>query len=190
MRKVNARQFLEQSKHAAEWQRKTLNAARAAGHDVFQDCVMIDYAAIEQRVLALEGAPKKQLRNILFGMKYGMGSRKLYDYITSLDAFNTEAKLAADILIFERWQSEDRARIRRENAAIAYAAAEAGIVPPADRSCVTDHQGTITGRFTSNTPNFKEIDRVPSKWGFGTVDGRFVWNAPTEPESDMERDRR
>jgi hypothetical protein len=46
--------------------------------------------------------------------------------ITSLDAFNTEAKLAADILIFERWQSEDRTRIRRENAAIAYAAAEAG----------------------------------------------------------------
>ena len=49
MRKVNARQFLEQSKHAAEWQRKTLDAARAAGHDVFQDCV-IDYAAVEQRV--------------------------------------------------------------------------------------------------------------------------------------------
>jgi len=45
MRKVNARQFLEQSKHAAEWQRKTLDAARAAGHDVFQDCV-IDYAAV------------------------------------------------------------------------------------------------------------------------------------------------
>ena len=145
-----------------------------------------DYGSIEQRILALEGAPKKQLRNIFFGMKYGMGSRKLYDYITSLDAFNDEAKLAADILIFERWQSEYRARIRRENAAIAYAAVEAGIAPPAARSRTYNYQGTITGRFTTN---FKEIDRVP-KWVSGAVDGRFVWNAPKEPESDMERDRR
>jgi hypothetical protein len=41
--------------------------------------VTFDYGSIEQRILALEGSPKKQLRNILFGMKYGMGSRKLYD---------------------------------------------------------------------------------------------------------------
>ena len=185
MRKVNARQFLEQSKHAAEWQRKTLDAARAAGHDVFQDCV-IDYAAVEQRVLALEGAPKKQLRNILFGMKYGMGSRKLYDYITSLDAFDAETKLAVEILIFERWQNEDRARIRRENAAIAYAAAEAGIVPPADRSCVTDHQSTITGRLTMDAPNFKCVDRRPNRTLKPTG-----WNMiKLEQESDMERDRR
>ena len=39
MRKVNLASFLAQSKHAAEWQRDTLDAARAAGHDVFQDCI-------------------------------------------------------------------------------------------------------------------------------------------------------
>jgi hypothetical protein len=62
-----------------------------------------------------------------------MGSVKLYDYIASLDAFDAETKLAAEILIFERWQAEEAGRIRRENAAIAYAAAEAGIVTPIER---------------------------------------------------------
>ena len=45
MRKVNLASFLTQSKHAAEWQRKTLDAARAAGHDVFQDCIIVSHAA-------------------------------------------------------------------------------------------------------------------------------------------------
>jgi hypothetical protein len=40
-------------------------------------------------------------------------------------------------------------------------------------------QGTITGRFTTDAPNFKEIDRPAG-----------VWNQPTEEESDAERDRR
>ena len=42
--------------------------------------VTFDYGAIEQRVLALEGAPKKQLRNILFGMQYGMGSESRREF--------------------------------------------------------------------------------------------------------------
>ena len=59
------------------------------------------------------------------------------------------------------------------------AAVETGIVSSARRSRDYSHQGTITGRFTSNTPNFKEVDRPAG-----------VWNQPTEEESDMERDRR
>ena len=174
MRKVNTASFLAQSKHASEWQRDTLGAARAAGHHVFQDCVMIDYSKIEQRIMATS---RKQLRSIYYGMNFGMSAKKLYEKFTAL--LTPADKLKVEILIFERWQSEDRARIRRENAAIAYAAAETGIVPLTARSRAYSHQGTITGRFTTDMPNFKEIDRPAG-----------VWNPPTEEESDAERARR
>jgi hypothetical protein len=86
-------------------------------------------------------------------------------------------KLETDILLFERWQSQEAGRIRRENAQIHYAAAEKGIEPSIRRRRSTGYQGTITGRFSSRTPSFKNIDRT----------GRVY---DLEPESDIERDRR
>jgi hypothetical protein len=127
---------------------------------------------------------KKKLCAALFGMHFGMGAKKLYEFVAEL--LTPADKLEIDILIFERWQREGRARIRRENAAIAYAAVEAGIVPPTDRSCVTDHQSTITGRLTMDAPNFKCVDRRPNRTLKPTG-----WNMiKLEQESDMERDRR
>ena len=75
--------------------------------------------------------------------------------------------LEVEILIFERWQAEERRRIRLENASIAYAAAEHGIVSKAPRRVA---QQPPTGRFKQSEPETQKL--------------------PTELESDAERARR
>ena len=63
-----------------------------------------------------------------------------------------------DILCFENWQANATADLleqhRRENAAIAYAAVEQGIVSPE-----TDVHGTTTGRITAGWEPDDERDR-------------------------------
>ncbi len=94
------------------------------------------------------------------------------------------ARLEADIAGFENWQTnatEDlKDRLRRENAAVAYAAAEAGIEPPKCRrapvEAVNACHGTITGRFATLSPTLTLLDKG--------------WSRPTATESDAERDRR
>jgi hypothetical protein len=114
-----------------------------------------DYSAIELRVLASVGVPHRQIRNVLFGMHFGMGSQKLYELLAR-EPVNAETQLAADILIFERWQAEERGRIRRENAAIAFAAAEHGIASRATRRPVLS---SPTGRLKQSEPELQPLRR-------------------------------
>jgi len=127
----------------------------------------IDFGAIEQRIIALGAIPERRLRRMTHAMKYGIGAQKLHEYVAAQGPVSRRTQLAIDILIFERWQSEHRARIRRENAAIAYAAAEHGIVSKAP--CRAAYESP-TGRWSHSEP---EMQLLPTEW-----------------ESDMERDRR
>lgn len=162
--------------------------------------VNIDLAAVELRILtdlmtsgsnsarweAAALLPKNH--PIRFGLLYGAGprtvermaSKALLD-LTLTDDLKTclkAVKLEADIDMFENWQSNTTDDLlqqrRRENAAIAYAAVEAGIAPKdAPRTRLTP-QKTITGRFVSE-PDMQWFPRE---------------REPMEPESDMEWARR
>ena len=121
----------------------------------------IDFGAIEQRLLASIGTPHDQFRTVCFGMQYGMGSGKLYELLAQYPV-NTETQLACDILIFERWQAEERVRIRRENAAIAFAAAEHGIASRAARRPVLS---SPTGRLHAFE---SETQKLPTEWESAT----------------------
>lgn len=97
-----------------------------------KDFVRMDLSAIEERLAAQlfqNKVSRRDLRPILYGMAFGMSAKKLYQLISNYPV-SKATKLEADILIFERWQNENVGRIRRENATIAYAAVEAGIISP------------------------------------------------------------
>ena len=76
-------------------------------------------------------------------------------------------EVEVEILLFERWQAEELGRIRRESAAIAYAAIEHGIVSKAPSRAAYE---SPTGRWSYSEP---EMQLLPTEW-----------------ESDTERDRR
>ena len=157
------------------------------------ELLKMDFSAIEGRVFASEidaalalprhhpmrfallyGCGRDYFRRAALATQYDAGASRVRDIVADAPA---AVKLETDILLFERWQSQEAGRIRRENAAIAYAAAEAGSEPSIRRRRSTGYQGTITGRFSSRAPSFKNIDRT----------GRVY---DLEPESDIERDRR
>jgi len=157
MKKVGWANFLVQSKHAAEWQRKALEQACTSGYDVFQDCITFDVSKVEERILAsLTLDPLTELvlklprrHPLRFALLYGSGPRTLERLaITALREFSVTGQFKADaarlksyleavrleceIEAFENWQSNATSdaltRRRKENAAIAYAAMEAGII--------------------------------------------------------------
>lgn len=120
------------------------------------------------RFALLYGCGKDKLRRLALGMAYDMPADRCYAIIDE-GGLTPEQKLAAELEIFERWQSERTGRIRRENAAIAFAAAEAGIAPPEERRTLTGRRwskpepqewlGTTSGRVTLDKPNFEEVTR-------------------------------
>ncbi len=150
----------------------------------------MDFSAIEGRVFANEidaavALPRRHpmrfargrdyLRRAVLAMQYDAGASRVRGIVADAPA---TVKLETEILLFERWQSQEAGRIRRENAQIHYAAAEKGIAPPTRRRRSTAYQGTITGRWNVSKPcGGYVIDR----------NGRVH---DLEPESDMERDRR
>lgn len=156
--------------------------------------VSIDFSSIERRMLyntidaALTLPRKHPMR---FALLYGIGATKLQDMLTKCIAGLPASvlktmHLEAAITAFESWQRgahEKRLlQHRRENAAIAYAAAEVGIAS-SDTLKRYIHAsdatyGTVSGRFTSGTPGFKCVDKTGRIYDLGPV------------ESDMDRDRR
>jgi hypothetical protein len=122
------------------------------------------------RFALLYGCGRDYLRKACLGMQYDMGAERVRDIVT---AAPPAVRLETEILLFERWQAEEAGRRRRENAAIEYAAAEAGIAPSNRARRNTDDRGTITGRIVHDRP-------TPWDWT----------RLPLEEESDIERDRR
>ncbi len=155
--------------------------------------VNIDFSAIEGRVFASEidaalalprrhpmrfallyGCGRDYLRRAALAMQYDAGASRIRGIVADAPA---AVKLETEIRLFERWQREEAGRIRRENAAIGYAAAEAGIDAPLRYRRALKPVCSITGRFSTHTPSFKNIDRTGREYDL-------------EPESDIERDRR
>lgn len=121
------------------------------------------------------GGSARSLRKFALAMAYDAGPNVLREQVKN----STPAvKLEAEIQIFERWQNEEIGRIRRENAAIAYAAVEAGIVSPETGMKAVRvsnaHSGSITGRFTNNKPSYKVIDRNGHVCGVGEKPSDYV----------------
>ncbi len=134
-----------------------------------------DFAAIEERVIMRErvDAALALPRNhpMRFALLYGCGPATIRRYCETVIANNAvepqppitfkilqEMHREMDILCFENWQANATADLleqhRRENAAIAYAAVEQGIVSPE-----TDVHGTTTGRITAGWEPDDERDR-------------------------------
>lgn len=95
----------------------------------------MDLTKIEERLVALHMVPKRHPAR--FALLYGMGARKLSDLADTyldFDVASRRVKLEAEIQAFENWQDFETAarwhRRSRENAAIAYAAVDAGIISP------------------------------------------------------------
>lgn len=121
------------------------------------------------RFALLYGCGKDKLRRLALGMAYDMPADRCYAIIDE-GGLTPEQKLAAELEIFERWQAGRAGRIRLENAAIAFAAVEAGITSSEERT-LTGHRwsapepqwirrdGTTSGRVKLDKPNFEEVTR-------------------------------
>ena len=76
------------------------------------------------RFALLYGCGRDYFRRAALAMQYDAGASRVRDIVADAPA---TVKLETDILLFERWQSQEAGRIRRENAQIHYAAAEKGL---------------------------------------------------------------
>lgn len=95
-----------------------------------------------------------------FGLLYGMGPRKLADYVARLiqpTHAEKEVALEAEVQCFENWQSSETVdahrQLRAENAAIAYAAMEEGMPEAHPRpQSPTAGRESPTGRWAATAP--------------------------------------
>lgn len=121
-----------------------------------------DFSAIETRILANElglavdevvKLPKKH--PVRFALLYGMGARKLLklaeEYSKDVPEVIKRKMTHEPVREFENWQAGENEealfQLRKENAAIAYAAMEAGIPPKAPKA--TQEQESPTGRLSA-----------------------------------------
>jgi hypothetical protein len=111
------------------------------------------------RFTLLYGCGAKKLRDLTFAAAYDAGPATIERMSrNAIDYFRRTVHHEAELSVFENWQrgaaALTRIRLRRENAAIAYAAMEAGITGhqepevPAEAS-----SGTLTGRFVPRDPH-------------------------------------
>lgn len=169
-----------------------------------------DFSDIERRLCALLAtAPHREVRTILYGMQYGMGAQRLRDEFAKLNEplhpATRAAKLENEISLFEQWQDEEKyldfEALNRQNAAIEYAAVEAGILAPFDIESIEMPaplellapyiiHGATSGRFPCDKPNYSNEPRTATGRLSMSEPEMQEWPPRREPESDMERDRR
>ncbi len=115
-----------------------------------------DFAAIEERVIMRERVDAALALPRNHPMRFANNAVEPQPPITF--KILQEMHREMDILCFENWQANATADLleqhRRENAAIAYAAVEQGIVSPE-----TDVHGTTTGRIPAGWEPDDERDR-------------------------------
>lgn len=133
----------------------------------------MDFADIERRMFALERhrrvdaalkLPRKHPAR--FALLYGGGPRTIERFTRdAVDKIGREVNLEASIQIFENWQAntagDRRERLNRENAAIAYAAIEQGIVGPIPVGKAPKANRTPSGRHSMSEPEPQEWTREP-----------------------------
>ena len=87
-----------------------------------------------------------------------------YEDALSLRPFLEAVRLEADIAGFENWQTnateDPKDRLRRENAAVAYAAAEAGIEPPKRRRAPVEAVNACHGTITAEAEKIRNSDAI------------------------------
>lgn len=143
----------------------------------------VDLSGIERRLLAAMAKGDKLVDVALqlprrhplrFGMLYGMGPRKLYDYVEQLKRPSVTERtigLEAELRCFENWQENTgeavRERVADENSAIARAAMEEAtkalpdtlpLPLPTEANVGTEwppYDGAVTGRRWAAAPEFQ-----------------------------------
>jgi hypothetical protein len=116
-----------------------------------------DFSAIELRLLAQvtsampvdklysEVAKLPKRHPLRFGMLYGMGPRKLYDYVTRLGRIPSRTehsiRLEAEIQCFENWQQNEARAERNRRFAAQY---DLGIRNPDSRMPVPEDERVLT----------------------------------------------